>query len=389
MGHHGFPRCLERSCAKSIPITSLLKGSDGDARRYTQSCGKHIAVLILHLVLDLPQLYTKPSAESLLHTLDLLAIAPPSWERHDGKGQVSNKPEVQVNPEGVTRYLTSIVSNSLKWIEEDHVKEDIWNKASARLSERSGRSAMGAMSRKFRIPTLTSSFDLEIHEPALTGDDLGLKTWAASYLLAKRLRSFDLPRSHGFQDAPVLELGAGTGLVGLAMAGLGADVVLTDLPSICPNLARNVQNNHGLVTSLGGSVRTAILDWMDPASYCPYPDEETPAKQAMPTQFPLILAADSLYSPDHPRMLVDTINVWLSEDMDARVIVEFPYRDAYLPQIEDFRQRMSTIGLCIAAEGEEQGLDDWGHSEAHQSSDESALVTCWWSCWRRAAANAK
>jgi D-xylulose reductase len=87
-----------------------------------------------------------------------------------------------VNPEGVTRYLTSIVSNPLKWIHDDEVKEEIWNQASFRLSERSGRTAMGALSRDFRIPTATSSFNLSIHEPALTGDDLGLKTWAASYI---------------------------------------------------------------------------------------------------------------------------------------------------------------------------------------------------------------
>lgn len=335
-------------------------------------------------VLDLPQLYTRPSAESLLHTLDILAIAPPSWERNDGNNQELEKPKIQVNPEGVTRYLTGIVSNGLKWISEDDVKEDIWNKASIRLSERSGRTAMGALSRRFRIPTASSSFNLEIHEPALTGDDLGLKTWAASYMLAKRLHTFNIAPSDPSKRTQVLELGAGTGLVGLAMAGLGADVVLTDLPSICPNLARNTQENSEIVESLGGSVRTAVLDWINPTSCEAYAGQPaTSESHPIPTQFPIILAADSLYSPDHPRMLVDCINVWLSADLDARVIIEFPYRDAYLPQIQDFRERMSAIGLYIASEGEEQGYDDWGHYGAYQDPDEHAHVTCWWSCWAR------
>lgn len=357
---------------------------DEIARRYERSYCHRYAVLTLDTVLDLPQIYTKPSAEALLHTLDLLTVAPPSWERGSDLDQPPNSNHAQFNPEGVTRYLTGIISSSLKWIEDEDVKEDIWNKASMRLSERSGRSAMGNLSRKFKIPTSFDSFDLTIHEPALTGDDLGLKTWAASYLLAKRLHKFDIASLDVSPKLQVLELGAGTGLVGLAMAGLGADVVLTDLPSICPNLARNAQDNRETVESRGGSVRTAILDWMNPVLCDPYlGNSAVSAEQPIPDQFPLILAADSLYSADHPRMLVDTIDVWLSKDSGARVIVELPRRGPYLPQLEDFRQRMIAIGLHIAAEGIEQGLDDWGHSGGDQKSDDSALVTCWWSCWTR------
>jgi D-xylulose reductase len=258
------------------------------------------------------------------------------------------------------------------------MKEKIWDQASARLSERSGRSAMGAMSRTFRIPTTADSFELNIHEPAFTGDELGSKTWAASYLLAKRLSTFDLIPSDTQQRIQVLELGAGTGLVGLAMAGLGADVVLTDMASICPNLAHNVHNSHEVISENGGRACTAILDWTDPTSCKPVEGSATGNDQVISEKFPLILAADSLYSPDHPRMLVDTIDVWLSREDSARVIVEFPYRDAYLPQIKDFRQRMLDIGLRIAEEGEETGYDDWGEDQ-----DDDSLVTCWWACWTR------
>ncbi|KAF1944657.1 hypothetical protein EJ02DRAFT_340559, partial [Clathrospora elynae] len=335
-------------------------------------------------VLDLPQLYTKPSAEALLETLALLTSAPPSWDRnttthkidHGDTPAMTRDRAAQVNPEGVTRYLTSIVSSSLRWIEDEEAKERIWDQASARLSERSGRSAMGAMSRTFRIPTPSEPFELSIHEPALTGDDLGLKTWAASYLLAKRLNSFRLVPSDTQQKLQVLELGSGTGLVGLAMAGLGADVVLTDLPSICTNLARNAQANREIVSQNGGSTRTAILDWTHPTSCAPFQDDNAADNhRVIPESFPLILAADSLYSPDHPRMLVDTIDVWLSKHANAKVIVELPYRDAYLPEIKDFRRRMLEIGLRILEEGDEKGYDDWGSSGANDEQDDSALVT--------------
>ena len=87
-------------------------------------------------------------------------------------------------------------------------------------------------------------------------------------------------------------------------------------------------------------------------------------------------------------MLVDTIKMWLSEDVNAKVIVEFPYRDAYLPEIKDFRQRMIGIGLQIIEEGEEKGYDDWGQSGADKDEDDSALVTCWWSCWGKQISHA-
>jgi predicted nicotinamide N-methyase len=344
-------------------------------------------------VLDLPQLYTKPSADTLLRTLALLTSAPPSWERSipdqesNTSGNVARDREDDtqsrhINPAGATRYLTSIVSSSLRWIDDDEVKEEIWNQASCRLSERSGRAAMGALSRKFRIPASEGSFELDIHEPALTGDDIGLKTWAASYMLAKRLHTFGLLPSSSQPRLQVLELGSGTGLVGLAMAGLGADVVLTDMSSIHANLARNTESNAATVALGGGSARTGVLDWTKPTICELVPDIADGSKnEEIAHKFPLILAADSLYSPEHPHMLVDTIEAWLSHGRDARVIVEFPYRNAYLPEIKVFRDRMTKAGLYVLEEGEEKGYDDWGTSGANEDEDDRLLVTCWWSIW--------
>jgi predicted nicotinamide N-methyase len=346
-------------------------------------------------VLDLPQLYTKPSAKILLETLALFVTAPPSWESRDTKDiEGSQKPNgaqaqpkaVQIKPEGATRYLTGIVGNDLRWIDDDAAKEEIWNQAGHRLSERSGRTAMGAMSRKFHIPSPTGSFELRIHEPTMLGDDLGLKTWGSSYSLAKRLHTFDLVKDGSLQTPRVLELGSGTGLVGLAMAGMGADVLLTDLASIHPNLARNVEDNVEVVRQNYGSASSGILDWSDPTNLRVFtvgtPETGDPGVH-LHQKFALILAADSLYSPDHPRMLVDTIAIWLSEDDDARVIVEFPYRDAYLPEIKKFREGMENIGLNILEEGEEQSYDDWSGSGENGDEDDRAIVTCWWSSWGR------
>ncbi|KAG9544668.1 hypothetical protein KCV01_g24754, partial [Aureobasidium melanogenum] len=92
-------------------------------------------------VLDLPQIYTKPSSQQLLDTLSLLSLEPQSWD----KTATQTKPKVRSN--GLPQYLTRIVSSPLDWIEDDLEKEKIWDSASLRLSERSGRTGMGAISR--------------------------------------------------------------------------------------------------------------------------------------------------------------------------------------------------------------------------------------------------
>lgn len=342
------------------------------------------AQLIAIAVIDLPQLYTKPSARTLLSTLADLSSEPPSWEAtRAGTPRTPQTPvsgvstplrkSRKVKHEGSARYLTNIIGSNLAWIEDDDVKESIWEAASQRLSERSGRSAMGDLCRSFYIPlspdNVEEAVEIVLHEPALTGDSLGLKTWASSYLLAKRLVKVRSNLPTFPEGTTLLELGSGTGLVGLAAAAAyRAHVILTDLPDIVPNLERNAKENATTLRACGAKVDVAILDWTEPASF--------PAESHT---FPLILAADPLYSDDHPRLLVQAIKHHLSLSDSARVIVEMPLREAYAPERQDFRERMLAIGLDIAEDGEEVGFDDW--SSGHDN--ELIEVRCWWSIWKR------
>jgi hypothetical protein len=125
---------------------------------------------------------------------------------------------------------------------------------------------MGEMSRRW--PFQTPPFELVIREPALVGDALGLKTWGSSYLLAQMLpqlkeQYFSHLLAAGYrQRVAVLELGSGTGLLGLAAAASWrVDVLLSDLPDIMPNLTFNAEQNAETVRGLEGSASTAVYEW--------------------------------------------------------------------------------------------------------------------------------
>ncbi|KIW08616.1 uncharacterized protein PV09_00573 [Verruconis gallopava] len=343
-------------------------------------------VNVLH-VFDLPQLHNKPSVSELHQALKLLAIETPSWEKGSqniGRGAFNIQQRCRVAPEGVPKYLTSIIASPLNWIQNEEQKVAIWEEASLRLAERSGRTAMPAISRTFIIPKKDGGdFELQIYEPSITGDSLGLKTWAASYLLSKRLHAINI---HRLDDGPlrILELGSGTGLVGMAAAAiLGAEVILTDLPDIEGNLARNVKQNEVVIQQHSGVARTAVLDWTQPeciisSKISVSTDSNSGLDSATKIdKFPVIVAADSIYSAEHPRMLVNTVKSWLAAGSASRVIVELPIRDGYCAEINEFRQGMLRIGLEVLEDGEETGYDDWGGS----SEDELQEVKCWWSIW--------
>uniref|UniRef100_A0A1A8F1K9 Methyltransferase like 21D n=1 Tax=Nothobranchius korthausae TaxID=1143690 RepID=A0A1A8F1K9_9TELE len=93
--------------------------------------------------------------------------------------------------------------------------------------------------------------------------DVGCVVWDAAIVLAKYLetKQFYEPTSgvNVWSGKTVVELGAGTGVVGLMAATLGAQVKVTDLEDLLPLLKVNIQENQALISS--GSITAKVLKW--------------------------------------------------------------------------------------------------------------------------------
>lgn len=232
----------------------------------------------------------------------------------------------------------------------------------------------------FRIPNnkTGSLFEIEIHVSALRAENLDLATWGSSFILANQLHHLDIDLdldSVGTDEISILELGAGTGLVGLSAAVVWkADVVLTDLHPLVPGLLKNIEKNVNVLSSSGASARAGALDWNRPSTLMLHVnDQEMPPRMlsAETAKASIIFAADTIYSDDHPAMLSNAIFTWLKPGRRSRVIIAYPLRVVYLDAIREFWERLEAGGLQSIAEGKAETGDEWDDEKLHE-----------WSVWR-------
>ncbi|KAM6912147.1 protein N-lysine methyltransferase METTL21D [Xenentodon cancila] len=98
--------------------------------------------------------------------------------------------------------------------------------------------------------------------------DVGCVVWDAAIVLAKYLETtqFYEPCSgvNAWSGRTVVEVGAGTGVVGLMAATLGAQVVVTDLEELQTLLRVNIHENQDLIST--GSITAKVLKWGDDVS---------------------------------------------------------------------------------------------------------------------------
>lgn len=144
--------------------------------------------------------------------------------------------------------------------------------------------------------------------PATGSDhtDVGLQSWGASIVVSDLMCSspekFGLTvQKMGTPSPRIIELGAGTGLVGITMAKLlprigmpGAEIIATDYhPVVLANLADNITFNFPSYTEKP-PVQTCLLDWAAPCLDYPL---DRPAD--------VLVATDVVYAPEHAAWLRD------------------------------------------------------------------------------------
>ncbi|KAK8963843.1 hypothetical protein KSP40_PGU007923 [Platanthera guangdongensis] len=108
-----------------------------------------------------------------------------------------------------------------------------------------------------------SSIGAEIITRQLPSQGLSFQIWPAAFSFVSLLdRDPSLLLLPAHSPLRILELGSGTGLVGISAAAvLGAHVTLTDLPHVLPNIRFNAIANAEVAASRGGTLAVRQLRW--------------------------------------------------------------------------------------------------------------------------------
>ncbi|SCU87040.1 LADA_0E01618g1_1 [Lachancea dasiensis] len=251
-------------------------------------------------------------------------------------------------------YYTTVLARFSRPGSLDQISTRILKEASLRISEKCGRTAQPAMTRVFQVDGLQTP--IKLHEPALTADNLGLKTWGASLVLARKLCQSVQKFTSARKSLKILELGAGTGLVGIALIKKLLEAsreqshsfFLTDLPEIVPNLHKNMELNNCDRNS-NMPAEAAVLDWTNPSGF---------QKVHGYGKYDVLLIADPLYSPQHPQWIVDMIDEFL--DLQGVVYLCIPVRDKYVNERQQLWDLLAKFDLHIVSAEADEGIDDWG-----------------------------
>ncbi|KAK9796702.1 hypothetical protein WJX73_005066 [Symbiochloris irregularis] len=121
-------------------------------------------------------------------------------------------------------------------------------------------------------------------QPHMLARDMGVGSvlWDGAFVLSAYL--FEMRKS--YQGLRCIELGSGVGLVGLLLACMGAQVVMTDRPAVIPVLQGNIRQN---CAHCAGTPEAQSLQWGVPGCL------EQAAALTRQQPFGLIVASDCIY----------------------------------------------------------------------------------------------
>ena len=230
--------------------------------------------------------------------------------------------------EFVIRWLTAFTARSDAWVcnsgvEEEKARTQLVDDAAFLLASFAGsEDEEDALTRTFSFPTFdkqgitTGDVHVELNDAPLLSQDhtsVGLQSWGSSIVLAERMCAH--PSAFGLtsQDSlRLLELGAGTGMLSIAVAKLltqksaCVEIVATDYhPQVLDNLRSNVEINFP--SSRCSPIIVAPLDWQTPIY-----------SEPLYRPFDVILAADVIYHPDHARWIKACVEKLLQRPASQR-----------------------------------------------------------------------
>ncbi|CAO3631301.1 unnamed protein product [Cunninghamella blakesleeana] len=246
----------------------------------------------------------------------------------------------RVDPSDITKanklvgnILLRIVSGEL--ILNDDKDDDRMDQAAKIIAHLSGRGAPGSHVRSWIIPYLDPNgniqhFNFKLHEPGYTENNIGLKTWGAAPLLAKKLIQQNLIPD--IKTRPVLELGTGTGLTGIICEKLGApEVILTDYhDNVLDNAKINVQLNE----CSSSTCQLKKLDFIEFA-------KSTSNNEWDNKKYSIVIASDLLYEMDHAEYLPIAVEKLMENDFYFLI----PLRDTHWNEVNRFEEKMIQVGL--------------------------------------------
>ncbi|KAH3687758.1 hypothetical protein WICPIJ_001255 [Wickerhamomyces pijperi] len=245
----------------------------------------------------------------------------------------------RLEPTALFTYLQSLLQHNV-------TNEDILALASLRISENSGRTARPSTTRKIKIEHIDEQ--IKLNEPALVSDNLGLKTWGSSLVLAEFITErLKVLNEQDLLKGSILELGSGTGLTGITIAKLGYKITMTDLPEITPNLETNV-----ILNNCEDIIDVEVLDWTNPESFYQVKGQDV--------KYDTIIIADPIYSPQHPLWVTNMICSFLKKDPDSRVLLQIPLRQMYEKEREVLWGLIRDRGLVAREELQVSGWDEFG-----------------------------
>ncbi len=140
--------------------------------------------------------------------------------------------------------------------------------------------------------------------------DTGRTVWDAAVVLSKGFLEYQ-----DLRGKYVLELGAGTGLAGMAAAVLGAKTVITDLEYCLPDIQRNV-NATRVAHDYLIPVTVRELDWVGPQDFFDWHDSD--GGNFIP--FDIVLAADIVWLDHLVEPLVALLGLLLDRNAEMQFI---------------------------------------------------------------------